>query len=349
MNYSSKTGKVINKQEIVIVGCGVIGLTCAVLLQENGFSVKIIADKKPQDTTSNKAAAVWFPFGVDHKNDARIIDWCRQTYHKLEALEKVVDSCISFVKFAQVFETKKEFDENIEAGNLSWTTIPRGFLHPLNNLPEYYEYSYEVEVPLMNTKGYLAFLEGKLEHEIEIIDGLGHLSELYERHPRIINCTGIGAAKLVRDEKVYPTRGQVVVIKKPAGMNRSYVHIKEMPGQNPELTYVISRDEDCIIGGTAEKDNWGEDSNLDTTHDILKRCKKLQPLLNDLNEEDIIQVKVGLRPSRQKVKLAYESVSNGGGVIHNYGHGGAGFTMAWGCAKEVVKLALEHFYIKSNN
>lgn len=343
MNNVPLKGNGIEKPDIVVVGCGIIGLTCAVQLQENGFDVKIIADKKPSDTVSDKAAAVWFPFGVDHQNDARIIDWCRNTYGKLDALSQEAGSSVSFVKFVQVFENRQQFKQKEKDGLLSWTSIPRTFHHPADNLPDCCEYGYEIEVPLMNTQGYPAFLENKLEREIEIIDRLDSLVQLYELYPRIVNCTGIKAGELVKDDKIYSTRGQVVVIKKPQGIDRSFVHIKEFPGKDPELTYIILRSEDCILGGTAEKDNWDETPNIETTHSIIARCKKLQPVLNGLKEEDILEVKVGLRPGREKVRLEYERVSNRCGVIHNYGHGGAGFTLSWGCAEAVAKLALEHF------
>jgi D-amino-acid oxidase len=46
---------------------------------------------------------------------------------------------------------------------------------------------------------------------------------------------------------------------------------------------------------------------------------------------------VGLRPARASVRLEAEERS-GGTVVHCYGHGGAGVTLAWGCAEEVVAL-----------
>ena len=46
---------------------------------------------------------------------------------------------------------------------------------------------------------------------------------------------------------------------------------------------------------------------------------------------------VGLRPARPAVRLEAEPHDRGV-VVHCYGHGGAGVTLAWGCAEEVVGL-----------
>ncbi len=43
-------------------------------------------------------------------------------------------------------------------------------------------------------------------------------------------------------------------------------------------------------------------------------------------------------PVRNEVRLEIEKVSNTSAVIHNYGHGGAGFSLSWGCAEEVAGL-----------
>jgi D-amino-acid oxidase len=47
----------------------------------------------------------------------------------------------------------------------------------------------------------------------------------------------------------------------------------------------------------------------------------------------VVAHRVGLRPVRPEVRL--EAV---GRVIHCYGHGGAGVTVSWGCAEEVLGL-----------
>lgn len=52
---------------------------------------------------------------------------------------------------------------------------------------------------------------------------------------------------------------------------------------------------------------------------------------------------VGLRPGRPQVRLEPEVLPNGKVIIHNYGHGGCGVTVAWGCAEDVVELVKTQF------
>jgi D-amino-acid oxidase len=53
---------------------------------------------------------------------------------------------------------------------------------------------------------------------------------------------------------------------------------------------------------------------------------------------EIVSVACGLRPVRSTVRLEREELGGGRVVIHNYGHGGAGVTLSWGCAAEVATL-----------
>ncbi len=48
--------------------------------------------------------------------------------------------------------------------------------------------------------------------------------------------------------------------------------------------------------------------------------------------------RVGLRPARPTVRLEAEQ-AGGRPVVHNYGHGGAGVTLSWGCAQERLAAA----------
>jgi D-amino-acid oxidase len=60
-------------------------------------------------------------------------------------------------------------------------------------------------------------------------------------------------------------------------------------------------------------------------------------ILPALQQTKIIGEAVGLRPGRSEVRLERENREQGV-VIHNYGHGGAGVTLSWGCAEEVLEL-----------
>jgi D-amino-acid oxidase len=67
---------------------------------------------------------------------------------------------------------------------------------------------------------------------------------------------------------------------------------------------------------------------------ILQKVEALWP---EMDRSKIIGGAVGLRPSRNEVRLETEDIS-GRFVVHNYGHGGAGVTLSWGCAEEVVEI-----------
>jgi D-amino-acid oxidase len=69
---------------------------------------------------------------------------------------------------------------------------------------------------------------------------------------------------------------------------------------------------------------------------IVAGCTALEPRLRGAK---ILGHRVGLRPLRPEVRL--ESEAFGDGVLwHNYGHGGAGISMAWGCAAEITRAVL---------
>jgi len=52
----------------------------------------------------------------------------------------------------------------------------------------------------------------------------------------------------------------------------------------------------------------------------------------------VTPLSAGLRPYRKETYRLEGQIISRKLVVHNYGHGGAGITMSWGCAREVVKL-----------
>lgn len=57
----------IETRECAVVGCGVVGLSTARLLQQRGYRVSIYSKAMPPDTTSNVAGGFWSPVTVfDH-------------------------------------------------------------------------------------------------------------------------------------------------------------------------------------------------------------------------------------------------------------------------------------------
>jgi len=68
---------------------------------------------------------------------------------------------------------------------------------------------------------------------------------------------------------------------------------------------------------------------------ILKNAEKLDPRIQN---PVILGHQIGLRPGRVPVRLEIERISQRCTILHNYGHGGAGFTLSWGVAEDALTL-----------
>ncbi len=118
---------------------------------------------------------------------------------------------------------------------------------------------------------------------------------------------------------MHPGRGQVLRVKAP--------WIKECIVLEHEVTYILPIDDVIVLGGTYDLDNYDLSVQQNVSEDILKRCFKLLP---SLKHAEIVKEACGLRPCRSNgVRLELETIDDVK-IIHNYGHGGAGVTLAWG-------------------
>ncbi len=105
-----------------------------------------------------------------------------------------------------------------------------------------------------------------------------------------------------------------------------------------QLAYIVPRTHDIILGGTFEEYNESLVPDPEQTQAILRHCANLASEFASIAPDDILDVYCGVRPVRSTVRVEAEQVAPGRLLVHNYGHGGAGITLSWGCAEEVVKL-----------
>jgi len=306
--------------EVSVIGAGVSGLSTGIRLIESGHKVNIFTDKSSPDTVSDTAAAWWYPFLAEPVEKTN--RWSVETYHELVRLmEEEGVSCITM-------RLGREYLEE-ECAPPGWSHIIPHFriLEP-DEIASGYCFGWELEAPVIEMHIYMPWLMNRfigLGGEM-ITQNVKKISDL--PGDLIVNCCGIGGRELCQDKDLEPVRGQIVYIKQDPGFGRF--------DQRPEsLIYTIPRRDVTVLGGTAQRGDWDESIREDDTEEILTKCESLWP---ELDRSKIVGVSVGLRPSRKEVRLEIERLPSGKSVIHNYGHGGAGVTLSWGCADEVVRI-----------
>jgi D-amino-acid oxidase len=343
------------KHRAAMVGAGVSGLTCGVVFAERGHRTTIFAKEIGQQTTSGAAAALWFPYDVEPAD--KVISWALETYRTLIDLARNPDSGVSMIELYQFSRTEEiqipdwaiplgartavpspstSFRTSSVEHGATWTGRPapeRKGSERITSL-KIFKSGFSLRVPLMDTTIYLDYLAKRFVAAGGSIAANTHLTKLEEVDQQfgvVINCAGIGARELVRDADLEPHRGQVAIVPR----------IKYLPYavvcDDAPLMYAIPRRNDCVFGGT---NDLSDDLIVDsaTTARIVAGCSRELKI----EKPNVLAERVGLRPFRKSgVRLERDHLSDGRTVVHNYGHGGSGFTLSWGCAEEVFELTTD--------
>lgn len=291
---------------MLVVGAGVVGLTSALRLLEAGHRVDVVARDLPLETTSAVAGGFWFPCRALPQE--RVTAWAATSYAVFDALA----------------DTDPESGVRMVAG----TVIGRdGAAEPWwgSAVPALVRAApgWSFTTPVADTSVYLDWLVARVEAAGGTITrlNLGGLPDVPGR--LVVNCSGLGARLLGADRTVVPVRGQVLHVEQ-FGLDRWWL-------DESGPTYLVPREHDVAVGSVDVEGEWSRTPSASATEEILERAARLVPAVRGAR---LLRTRVGLRPVRPAVR-----VERVGDVVHCYGHGGAGLTLSWGVADEVVALA----------
>ncbi|GAA4683129.1 FAD-dependent oxidoreductase [Phytohabitans rumicis] len=293
--------------DVVVLGSGVIGLTTAIRLGRAGVRVGLVAADGPLDTVSAVAAAVWYPTHTDP--DPRVLTWAHRTYdelarHAAEGVPGVVMRRTRMLTRDTEVPWWASAVTDFHIGDGEWK-----FTAPTVEMRPYLQWLAQQAPPLTRRR-------------------VASLAEAAGLAPVVVNATGLGARDLCADDAVHPARGRVVLVANP-GLDTSVRYEANPAG----MTYVHPRSRDVVLGGTFEAGEWDTTADPAASRAIVARCTALVP---ELAGAPVLAEVAGLRPVRSGGPRLEAEAVDGARVIHNYGHGGAGVTLSWGCAEDVL-------------
>ena len=291
------------------------GLTTALTLEEQGHEVRVVAAATEEATTSSVAGACWFPYRVGPPD--RVAAWAAETRGWLEGLAADPTTGIAVITGYEITsEDGPAPPTPWWAAHIEVTRAPA----PVTGAPIAWRFQSLGIEPARFLPWLMRRLRGPIERRA-VTDLAGEPGDL------VVNCTGLAARELAGDDALSPLFGQVVITE-VGGVDRSITVTDDRVPD--EVFYVVPRRDELVLGGCSIPWPAGAppEVNPAVTRRILDQARAL-----GIPVGEVKRVRVGLRPYRHAVRL-----ERAGRIIHNYGHGGAGFTLCRGCANAVARL-----------
>ena len=343
---------------VTVVGAGVVGLTAARALEEAGYAVRVVAERGGLQESSGAAGAIWFLYGDEfdatHAADARE-SWAWHMHLAADVPEAGVHVVPTLHLTADAARPPWADSIPAEAGLelVPADRLPPQLLREVRGaLPHG---AWRFESPVLHPARHLTWLEAGLEEPVErrrvtsLADVDGDV---------VVNATGWRAEELVDDPQLDPRLGRTAVASE-GELARDWAL---MDDRDPRaIVYTIPRDPgprdsgvdargsrddsppssgagEVVIGGVDVPRSRGAvlESSPEEFGEMLDRAESA-----GFEPEGRVVEKVGWRPGRRGgPRVELERIA-GRPIVHAYGHGGAGYTMAYGTARRVVRLVRE--------
>ncbi|XP_060919876.1 D-aspartate oxidase [Labrus mixtus] len=319
---------------VAVVGAGVVGFSTAVCIAGAlpYCSVTLLAEKFSPDTTSDGAAGILWPVTFPDIPLERQRSWLKDSFDHLLAIAQSQHSPEAGVMLSSGWTVFKEVPANKKP---HFSDLVIGFRNMTDNemkrFPDH-KFGHAFTTLKCECSSYLPWLEKRFRKAGGQVEKrkVNSLQELSNSYDIIVNCSGLGSKTLVGDSEVYPVRGQVLKVEAP--------WLKHFIRDGDGKTYIYPGIHSVTIGGTRQEDDWRLEVDEGDTQGILERCSQLEP---SLSKAKVVSEWVGLRPSRKYPRVEREVVRLQGRsvpVVHNYGHGAWGVTLAWGTGQDALGL-----------
>jgi D-amino-acid oxidase len=257
-----------------VLGCGVVGLSTARLLQESGFAVTVYAKDLPPDTTSNIAGGWWYPvtlFDQQFRTPAFSDQFAKACKFAFERYQIMVGYRYG-VRWTRSYRLTHVPPNQTD--DFSRTGIVGSLTPELSDLLEAqtpfrgYEYVRQFDTLLIEPPVYLQ----AMVQDFQIAGGKivvrelragGELADLPEK--LVFNCTGLGAKALFNDSELTPVKGQLTFL-----LPQPEVDYSVIPGS----LYMFSRRDGIVLGGTHDEGTWSVDVDNQVRDQIVAKHKE---------------------------------------------------------------------------
>ncbi|KAJ2995369.1 hypothetical protein NUW58_g1288 [Xylaria curta] len=364
---------------ILVIGGGVTGLVSSWVLLDRGYRVTILSKAWASDEerlTSQIAGALWeFPPAVcgqhtDAISLAHSKKWCMTAYHIWDAIASIPalsqESGVRMMPsdFFFLDNIDKDAHERSKMAEIMASGV-RGFYRGSDIIedrgidPSYgARDAYELMAPVIDTDKAMHWLTSLVKSKganfvtETIEDDLLNIEDSLRARFNadvIVNCAGLQSYTLADDKTVYPIRGGLIRVINDGTdfpkVNAALTITADAAHSSNEIVFLVPRNDNILlIGGITEAHKWDLDLTLDSPiiRRMRERCESFLPGLKDARLDQDYPLSQGLRPFRgSNVRVERELRRRGSRVVHSYGHGGAGWSLSFGCAQDVAGLVEE--------